>query len=154
VRPLSPFPAIAVIVAATLWGCDAPTPAAGQRDLGPLQVVGISLESVNPNYPEHAPDEALNSPICQAYVRVDVVMPNACAGFTTGTPSQLEITDNTIRFGANGFLPAGSFSCGNPVNDWMSICLPALGALPPPPALPPGHYVMIVNGFTGGFDLP
>lgn len=152
-RPLSLVAACAVTLSLVPLACEAPDPAgASAVDVGLLQVVDISLNTVNESYPERPPGAALNSFICQVWVDVTVVLPDQCTSFSAGAP--LEFDGHTFRYEIRGSRRAGSARCGGSVVDVIGLCLPGLGAEPPPPALPPGHYVVIVNGFTGGFDIP
>ena len=130
--------------------CDAPDPT-GDSGLGAVRVVGIRLTRLNTHYPEPFPGTALNRPVCQVELDVDVLLSDGCAGF--GEFRSLGLQGNTFRFQLDG--TRGAVSGCAPATSSVGICLPersAPGTTPPP--LPPGHYVVIVNGFAGGFDIP
>jgi hypothetical protein len=129
-------------------------PACGDNPTGTtgdplLPVVGIMMTRLNPYYPERPPGTALNVPVCQVVVSVEVTLPDSCAGFTDFR--NLGREGDTFRFEIHSSPARG---CGPPVSDSLDLCLPGLGEDPPPPALSSGHYGVIVNGFSGGFDIP
>ena len=137
--------ALALCLLATDCGGDSPTDPGDPL----LEVVGIRMTSLNTGYPERPPGTPLSSPVCQVVVNVMVILPDICAGFSDFR--NLGREGNTFRFEIH---TPGSRGCGLPVSGDIDLCLPGLGEDPPPPALGSGHYVVIVNGFTGGFDIP
>ena len=131
------------------WGCDAPD--VGNSETGLLRVVGISVTRFNRDYPERPPGTALNRPICQIELDVQVLLPDACTGFGEFTMSGPQ--NNTFTMEMHGVRNLAG-PCDQGLRTSFGLCLPGLGADPPPPGLAPGHYGVIVNGFAGGFDIP
>jgi hypothetical protein len=137
-------------LALTAASCGTANPTSSTDTL--LPVVAITTVDLNPFYPERRPTQFLNSPICQIDLDVDTIVPNACTGF--GHHSDLVREGNTFHFEVHPSPGATRTTCGGPVHSSFGLCVPGMGADPPPPALPRGHYVVIVNGFAGGFDIP
>jgi hypothetical protein len=152
--PQPAAPPVGVLAASLILvaSCDAPDPVTLDADLGLLPVVEITTTSYNDRYPERPPYDALNVPVCQIEVDVWFVLPDACSGF--GDFTDLGLTGKTWRFEVHGYRSPSTGYCGSRITQPLGFCLPGLGLDPPPPALSSGHYVMIVNGFEGGFDIP
>jgi hypothetical protein len=153
-RPL-PGRGAAGLLAATLVlavSCETSDPVSPDTDLGVFRVVEIVTTSHNPDYPRRPPGEPPGGPVCQIQVDVWFVLPDACSGF--GGLRDLGLDGDTWRFQVQGYRSPSRGDCGGRVAQPMGFCLPGLGLDPPPRALPAGHYVMIVNGFEGGFDIP
>ena len=139
---------LAMALTAVSCGTTTPTPITDAL----LPIVAITTVRLNPYYPERTPTQFLNSPICQIELDVDTIIPNACTGFHNFR--NLGRDGNTFRFEVHPSSGASRTTCGGPVHSSFGLCLPGIGADPPPPALPRGHYVVIVNGFAGSFDIP